>query len=102
VGARGARAQAVAIAALSGAASAIVRRQAANRAARSASVRSVAGFCAARIAAWSIGGAAGAGSFVRLTRQQPGIVLSTPRGGFVPAHVSVILSRVPAGTSSGS
>ena len=49
-----------------------------HRAASSAAVRRPAGLRIARIAAWSIGGAAGAGAVVRLTRQQPSIRCVSP------------------------
>ena len=58
VGAFGDFAQVAAIFSLKAAASGIAFRHAVKIAARSASVRSAAGFRAARIAAWSIGGAA--------------------------------------------
>ena len=63
--------QSPAISSLIGLRSATVFRQAAKIAFDSDGVRSAAGFLIASTAAWSIGGAAGAGCVVRLARKQP-------------------------------
>ena len=74
--------QSPAISSLIGLRSATVFRQAAKIAFDSDGVRSAAGFLIASTAAWSIGGAAGAGCVVRLARKhKPDVVLLDVRLG---------------------